>query len=66
MAPYSEQVVFCTGQEDWASNIEQEEGPTGEFVQGMKGVIGKGSAGFDVGSFPNLSHSLATKKGINN
>lgn len=51
MAPYSEQVVFCTGKDDWASNIEQEEGETGEFVKGLKGVIGKGTPGFDVGSF---------------
>jgi leucyl-tRNA synthetase len=47
MAAYSEQVVFCTGKADWASNIEQEEGETGEFVRGLKGVIGKGGPGFD-------------------
>ena len=51
MAPYSEQVVFCTGKDDWASNIEQEEGETGEFVKGLKSVIGKGAPGFDVGPF---------------
>jgi leucyl-tRNA synthetase len=48
MAPYAEQVILCTGKEDWASNIEQEEGATGEFVSGLKGVIGKGGEGFDV------------------
>jgi hypothetical protein len=53
MATYSEQVVFCTGKEDWVSNIEQEEDSTGDFVRGMKSVIGKGSAGFDVGLSPN-------------
>ncbi|KAH8712207.1 hypothetical protein GQ44DRAFT_742587 [Phaeosphaeriaceae sp. PMI808] len=47
MATYSEQVVLCTGKDDWQSNIEQEEGPTGEFVKGLKGVIGKGGSGFD-------------------
>ncbi|KAI4631317.1 hypothetical protein J4E83_002848 [Alternaria metachromatica] len=47
MAAYSEQVIFCTGKEDWVSNIEQEEGETGEFVKGLKGVIGKGGPGFD-------------------
>ncbi|USP80615.1 uncharacterized protein yc1106_07889 [Curvularia clavata] len=47
MASYSEQVVFCTGKEDWTSNIEQEEGETGDFVKGLKGVIGKGAPGFD-------------------
>jgi hypothetical protein len=48
MAPYAEQVILCTGKEDWASNIEQEEGATGEFVSGLKSVIGKGGEGFDV------------------
>jgi hypothetical protein len=48
MAPYAEQVIICTGKEDWASNIEQEEGATGEFVSGLKSVIGKGGEGFDV------------------
>ncbi|KAI1531803.1 Suc-Fer-like domain containing protein [Pyrenophora tritici-repentis] len=47
MATYSEQIVFCTGKEDWVSNIEQEEGETGDFVKGLKGVIGKGSPAFD-------------------
>jgi leucyl-tRNA synthetase len=53
MAAYSEQVIFCTGKEDWVSNIEQEEDATGEFVRGLKGVIGKGGPGFDVGLFPS-------------
>jgi hypothetical protein len=48
MAPYAEQVILCTGKEDWASNIEQEEGATGDFVSGLKGVIGKGAEAFDV------------------
>ncbi|CAO2648389.1 Nn.00g076560.m01.CDS01 [Neocucurbitaria sp. VM-36] len=47
MAAYSEQVIICTGKEDWTSNIENEEGETGEFVKGLKGVIGKGGVGFD-------------------
>ncbi|KAF1844727.1 leucyl-tRNA synthetase [Cucurbitaria berberidis CBS 394.84] len=47
MAAYSEQVIICTGKEDWTSNIEQEEGETGAFVKGLKGVIGKGGVGFD-------------------
>lgn len=58
MAAYSEQVIFCTGKEDWVSNVEQEEGETGEFVKGLKGVIGKGGPGFDVGTFPNYFHFL--------
>jgi hypothetical protein len=52
MAAYSQQVILCTGKSDWHSNIEQEDGATGEFVKGMKSVIGKGAAGFDVCSFP--------------
>ncbi|KAL6708320.1 hypothetical protein ACN47E_003244 [Coniothyrium glycines] len=47
MAAYSEQVIICTGKQDWVSNIEQEEGATGHFVRGLKGVIGKGGSGFD-------------------
>lgn len=47
MAPYAEQVIFCTGKKDWVSNIEQEEGETGDFVKGLKSVIGKGAPGFD-------------------
>ena len=53
MAPYAEQVILCTGKEDWASNIEQEEGATGEFVSGLKSVIGKGAEGFDVSASYN-------------
>tara|TARA_R110002003_G_scaffold214_38_gene16316 strand:+ start:1425 stop:1622 length:198 start_codon:yes stop_codon:yes gene_type:complete len=48
MAAYSEHVLLCTGKDDWHSNIEHEDGATGAFVKGLKGVIGKGSAGFDV------------------
>lgn len=48
MAAYAEQVVVCTGKDDWASNIEQEEGATGEFVRGLKGVVGRGGVGSDV------------------
>ncbi|KAF1363984.1 hypothetical protein EJ07DRAFT_162514 [Lizonia empirigonia] len=46
MAPYAEQVLLCTGKEDWASNLE-DDGATGEFVKGLKSVIGKGAPGFD-------------------
>jgi hypothetical protein len=55
MAPYSEHVVLCTGKDDWHSNIEQEEGATGDFVKGLKGVIGKGGEAFDVCSFPSIT-----------
>jgi leucyl-tRNA synthetase len=54
MAPYAQQVVVCTGQDDWASNIQQDESATGEFVRGVKDVIGKGAKAFDVGWFSHL------------
>jgi hypothetical protein len=54
VAAYSEQVILSTGQEDWHSNIEQEDGATGVFVKGLKGVIGKGGEAFDVCVFPLL------------
>ncbi|UPX18360.1 Leucine--tRNA ligase [Ascochyta rabiei] len=47
MAPYAEQVLICTGKEDWTSKLEDEGGATGEFVKGLKGVIGKGGPAFD-------------------
>ncbi|KAF2183953.1 hypothetical protein K469DRAFT_689695 [Zopfia rhizophila CBS 207.26] len=47
MAAYAEQVVICTGKSDWTSRIEDEEGDTGDFVRGVKGVIGKGGGAFD-------------------
>ncbi|KAF2028577.1 hypothetical protein EK21DRAFT_69566, partial [Setomelanomma holmii] len=47
MAAYSEQVILCTGKDDWHSNIEQEDGATGAFVKGLKSVIGRGGVGFD-------------------
>jgi hypothetical protein len=53
MAAYSEQVILCTGKEDWHSNIEQDDGATGAFVKGLKDVIGKGGQAFDVCSFPS-------------
>jgi hypothetical protein len=49
MAPYSEQVIICSGKDDWTSRIEDEEGDSGDFVRGIKGVIGKGGEAFDVG-----------------
>ncbi|KAF2640722.1 hypothetical protein P280DRAFT_451636 [Massarina eburnea CBS 473.64] len=56
MASYSEQVVVCTGKEDWTSRIEDDV-EAGEFVRGVKGVVGKGGEGFDVclSSFYNPS-----------
>jgi hypothetical protein len=59
VAAYSEQVILSTGQEDWHSNIEQEDGATGAFVKGLKGVIGKGGEAFDVCVFPLLHEKYA-------
>jgi hypothetical protein len=49
MASYSEQVVICTGKEDWTSRIEDEQSDSGDLVRGLKKVIGRGGEGFDVG-----------------
>lgn len=48
MAPYTEQVLLCTGKEDWTSNLEDDGGATADFVKGLKGIIGKGGEAFDV------------------
>jgi hypothetical protein len=48
MAPYTEQVLLATGKEDWTSNLEDDSGPTADFVKGLKGIIGKGGEAFDV------------------
>ncbi|KAH6642692.1 Sucrase/ferredoxin-like-domain-containing protein [Boeremia exigua] len=47
MAPYTEQVLLCTGKEDWTSNLEDDESATADFVKGLKGVIGRGGEAFD-------------------
>ncbi|KAF2826140.1 hypothetical protein CC86DRAFT_466924 [Ophiobolus disseminans] len=47
VAAYASQVVLCTGTSDWPSNIEQEGGATGEFVKGLKGIVGRGGEAFD-------------------
>lgn len=54
MAPYTAQVVLCTGKADWSSNLEDDGGATAAFVKGLKGVIGKGGEAFDVCTPPLL------------
>jgi len=49
MATYSEQLIICTGKDDWTSRIEDEPTPSGDFVRGIKSVVGKGGPAFDVG-----------------
>ncbi|KAK3216650.1 hypothetical protein GRF29_1g549010 [Pseudopithomyces chartarum] len=58
MAPYAEHVVVCTGKEDWTSRIEDEESPSGDFVRGLKGEIGRGGKSFD--PFTNILTTLSS------
>ena len=48
MASYAQHVVVCSGKPDWASRIEDEQSSAGDFVRGLKSVIGRGGARFDV------------------
>jgi hypothetical protein len=48
MAHYAQHVIVCSGKADWSSRIEDEEGAAGDFVRGMKEVIGRGGKRFDV------------------
>ncbi|KAF2203029.1 sucrose cleavage family protein [Delitschia confertaspora ATCC 74209] len=45
MPHYAEQVIVCTGKEDWTSKIEEEDGETGQFVRGLRGAVGLGQKG---------------------
>ncbi|SPN98943.1 related to sucrase/ferredoxin-like family protein Fmi1 [Cephalotrichum gorgonifer] len=40
--PYAQHVLVCTGKDDWASRVEEEEGAAGDVVRGLKGVFGRG------------------------
>ncbi|KAF1965843.1 hypothetical protein BU23DRAFT_545272 [Bimuria novae-zelandiae CBS 107.79] len=57
-APYAEQVLICTGKDDWTSRIEDEDSPSGDFVRGLKGEIGRGGEGFD--PFNNVLTTLSS------
>lgn len=46
--PYKEQVLVCSGRDDWASRIEDEEGVLGGVVGGLKGGFGRGGQFCDV------------------
>jgi hypothetical protein len=48
MAHYAQHVVICSEKADWSSRIEDEEGTSGDFVRGLKKVIGRGGKRFDV------------------
>jgi hypothetical protein len=55
MAPYAEQVLLCTGKDDWSSRIEDDESPSGDFVRGLRAEIGRGGKSFDVCLLPSAS-----------
>jgi hypothetical protein len=55
MAAYTEQVVVCTGKDDWTSRVEDEPGSGGDFIRGIKSEIGKGGPAFDVGMHVSLA-----------
>ncbi|OCL12929.1 hypothetical protein AOQ84DRAFT_284152 [Glonium stellatum] len=42
MAAYSEQILVCTGKDDWKSKIEDEEGEHGELVRQLRALLGRG------------------------
>ena len=47
MAPYAEQVLICTGQDDWLSKIE-EENSGDNLAADLKELLGKGGMYADV------------------
>ena len=47
MAPYSEQVLICTGQRDWKSRIE-EENDGDNLAADLKKLLGRGGIYSDV------------------
>ena len=52
MAAYAQQIVVCTGQRDWTSRIEDDgkEQGWGEFVRGLRRLMGRG------GPYADVSH----------
>ena len=57
MAAYSEQVLVCTGREDWKSKIEDEEGEHGDFVRQLRTLLGRGGKFCDVSLIPKTHHA---------
>lgn len=47
-APYSEQVLVCTGRDDWVSKVEDEERFGGDVIRGLKEGFGLGGKFRDV------------------
>jgi hypothetical protein len=52
MAPYAEQVLICTGKDDWSSRIE-EENAGDNLAADLKELVGRGGMYSDV--FPHPS-----------
>lgn len=52
-SPYAEQVLVCTGKDDWASRVEEDEGADGggDVLRGFKALFGRGGRFSDVGHF---------------
>ena len=59
MAAYAEQVLICTGKDDWPSRIE-EENSGDNLAADIKELLGRGGVYSDVRRFPSsfLSQSL--------
>ncbi|KAF2742933.1 hypothetical protein M011DRAFT_411675 [Sporormia fimetaria CBS 119925] len=58
MAAYTEQLFICTGRNDWTSRVEDEPSSAGDFVRGVKGIIGRGGKAFD--PFNNVMTTLSS------
>ena len=54
MAAYAEQVVVCTGKDDWSSRIE-EENAGDNLVADVKELVGRGGKFADVCTFHIIS-----------
>jgi hypothetical protein len=53
MAPYAEQVLICTGKDDWSSRIE-DEGAGDNLAADLKELLGRGGVYSDV-CLPSLA-----------
>ncbi|KAF2710687.1 hypothetical protein K504DRAFT_480820 [Pleomassaria siparia CBS 279.74] len=58
MAPYAQHVVICSGQPDWTSRIEDEQSSAGDFMRGLRGVVGREGKRFD--PFNNIVATMSS------
>lgn len=56
MSGYAEQVLVCTGQDDWTSRIEEENGGD-NLAADLKELFGRGGTYSDVSVAPRMSLS---------